>query len=146
MNDINPNDIEALREDLALYIYEGHKDAFGVKGRHYRLWDGNGKVAPEWTLERLREEADSISAAVEASIKTEHEMELEAIREFEEAVQRTIEAGAGNRETAIRWLREADDDVQYQKDDGYFEYCNGLPYGYLKGEDRFGTGWKARAA
>ena len=25
------------RDELATYIYEGHKDAFGTKGRHYGL-------------------------------------------------------------------------------------------------------------
>ena len=43
------------RDELATYIYEGHKDAFGTKGRHYDF--------DSMTLQELKDEADYISKA-----------------------------------------------------------------------------------
>ena len=40
MNNIDTVDMDILkyeRQDLESYIYEGHKDAFGSKGRHYNF-------------------------------------------------------------------------------------------------------------
>ena len=140
-------EIEMKREDLALYIYEGHKDAYGMKGRHYGLWTEDGSVAPEWTLERLEAEAASIEAAVVRSIEEDKQREDAAIVRFEMAVAATIAIGASDRETAIRWLADANGDLYGDRvDNSSFEYSHGLPYGYLKGEDTYGSGWKQRLA
>jgi hypothetical protein len=128
------------REDLAYYIWDGYKDAHGIRPRFMGLWDADG-VAADWTLERLQAEAASISRDVEASIIEDRAHEQRAIIAFEAAIQVAIASGAGDRETAIRWLRDAEDDPHAAGDDGYFEFLQGLPYGFLKGEDPYGTGW-----
>ncbi|MEE8328232.1 MAG: hypothetical protein V3R32_05530, partial [Nitrosomonadaceae bacterium] len=58
--------------------------------------------------------------------------QAECVKEFEESVASTMTMGKVDRETAVRWLREAEDDETCLYDDDYFCYHNGLPYGYLK--------------
>jgi len=84
------------REDLILYIYEGHKDAFGVKGRHYDF--------KSMSMDDLRKEANRIGAAVEVAEAEEAYAAEVAIADFEATVGEFIEAGAGDRETALCWM------------------------------------------
>jgi hypothetical protein len=107
------------RYQLETYIYEGHKDAFGVKGRHYDF--------KSMTLEELEAEADYISEAVKQQMETEAEMEREAIARFEEAIKEYVQMGALSREDAIRWLLQAEG-LDKEQDAGYICYCLGLPY------------------
>jgi len=112
--------VEALeRDNLATYIYEGHKDAFGVKGRHYDF--------EAMSLEELRAEADYISRSVKEQMELEANMEKEAIQRYEESLAEYMSMGAGDRATAIRWLLQAEGlDKEY--DAGYICYSLGLPY------------------
>lgn len=124
------------RYDLATYIYEGHKDAYGVKGRHYNLWTGEGfNVNPEWTTEELRAECDRIEAAVVESINEDRARKQRAIDAFERTIEIALEAGAPNRDTAYRWAKEAAwgdaDEIDRMYGNEYLEYSNGLPYGYF---------------
>lgn len=107
------------RYELETYIYEGHKDAFGVKGRHYDF--------KNMTLEELKAEADYISNAVKIAIKEEAEAEKNAIVEFEAQIKHNMAAGASSRKTAIRWILEAEGLLEEQ-DYGYICYSLGLPY------------------
>jgi len=84
------------REDLIIYIYEGHKDAFGVKGRHYNF--------EAMSLEELRAEARYIERSIEQSIAAEQAADTRALEEFEHRVAETIRYGAGDRQTALRWM------------------------------------------
>lgn len=94
------------REKLVTYIYEGHKDAFGVKGRHYDF--------DAMSLEDLRKEADYIERSVTESIAREKaEAEL-AVEEFEHQVAETIRYGAGDRQTALRWMTQDEEFVWSQ--------------------------------
>lgn len=91
-------DQQAERDELQTWIYEGHKLAFGVKGRHYDF--------EKMTLHQLREEAAYIQREVK---RTEHEDMLNAARrlaEFENSIQICITHGAPDRETALRWLTD----------------------------------------
>jgi len=112
--------VEALeRDNLATYIYEGHKDAFGVKGRHYDF--------EAMSTEELRAEADYISRSVKEQMELEANMEAEAVARFEKAVAEYMQMGAEDRATAIRWLLQAEGlDKEY--DAGYICYNLGLPY------------------
>lgn len=86
------------REELACYIYEAHKDAYGVKGRHYDF--------DSMSIEELRKEADRISDAVAEEIAREKEAAARAVVDFEKEVQAYIELGAGDRQTALRWMTQ----------------------------------------
>ena len=59
--------------------------------------------------------------------------EKEAIAIFETRVQDTIEIGAGNRETALRWILEGEfgkDLGHWTMQPGYACYTFGIPYSY----------------
>ena len=57
---------------------------------------------------------------------------------FCKRIEDTIKTGAGNRETALRWIMDADlggvdvDAANANGDWEYLCYLNGLPYGYFK--------------
>ena len=86
------------RDELITYIYDEHKTAFGTKGRHYDF--------DSMSLEELRIEADYISAAAKEQMELEAAQEARALEAFKALVQETIRNGAGNEETALRWLTE----------------------------------------
>ena len=111
------------RDELATYIYEGHKDAFGTKGRHYDF--------KNMTLAELKEEADYISNAVKNTMQEEAEAEKQKIAEFEAQIKHNMAAGAEDKETAIRWLLDAEG-LADEKDMGYICYSLGLPYSMEK--------------
>ena len=56
-------------------VYEMHKEAYGVKGRHYNF--------NAMSLQELKDEADYISKACDEQMELEAKMEKEAIERFE---------------------------------------------------------------
>lgn len=86
------------RDDLMSYISDAHKDAYGF--RHG--WDLSSK-----SIEELEAIADHLSDAVCDAIQRQRLEEEEALRVFEKEVSSIIDMGAGNRETAIRWIVES---------------------------------------
>ena len=113
------NLVDFERDELATYIYEGHKDAFGTKGRHYNF--------EAMSLEDLRSEADYISRAVKEQMALEAEMEKEAVARYEASIREYQTMGAATREDAIRWLLQAEG-LDKEHDAGYICYHLGLPY------------------
>lgn len=84
------------REALEIYIYDGYKDAYGVKGRHYNF--------DAMTDEELAREAERIEVAIVEAIEQEKEAAEVAVARFEAWIQDVIRSGAGNRKTALRWM------------------------------------------
>ena len=101
----------AEREDLEIFIYDGHKAAYGVKGRHYDF--------AAMTLEDLRKEADRIANAIDVAIAEEKEREVEALTAFEKESEDVIGYGAGNRETALRWMTDGETFYHSQSVEGW---------------------------
>lgn len=117
---------------VAHYLYDEHKSAYGTKGRHYGLWNEQGEVdTTRWTLVQLEMKADYLAADIHEQLAQERQWEQEAVIEFTKLVEDTIAMGAKDTQTALRWILDGDDDYQYGGA-GYFEYCNSLPYGFLK--------------
>ena len=111
--------LEALeRDELECYIYDAHKTAFGVKGRHYRF--------SEMSLQELKDEADYISRACDEQMELEARMEKEATERFEASVAE-YQKMAGSRKDAIRWVLQAEG-LGDERDPGYICYSLGLPY------------------
>lgn len=108
------------REYQIEHIVNLHKSAYGFKPRWE--WD-------EMSDSDLDAEAERLSVEAKAEAKREDEREALRVAEFEGMVADTIAAGAKDRETAIRWLRDAEGATDGPLD--YFEYLMGLPYGYL---------------
>ena len=80
---------------LAVDIAESAKTAYGRK-----YWVDYENMS----MEELEEMADSYGNAAADQIRYEERMEEEAVEEFKALVQKTIELGAGDEETALRWL------------------------------------------
>jgi len=60
------------------------------------------------SLEELKAEADYISKACDEAMKEEAEQEARSLEAFKALVQKTIANGAGDEETALRWLTQSE--------------------------------------
>tara|TARA_R100000808_G_scaffold24863_1_gene58882 strand:+ start:20657 stop:21094 length:438 start_codon:yes stop_codon:yes gene_type:complete len=107
------------RKDLEIFIYEEHKTAYGVKGRHYDF--------AQMSREQLEREADRIADACDEAIAAEKAAEKAALDRFESMVSDNLALGAPSRDDAIRWILLSERlDSEY--DAGYICYCLGLSY------------------
>ena len=107
---------------IAAGVWDLYKEVTGIRPRWMNM-DDMSIAELEGEHDRLLDELIDVQKEEKAS-------QDEMVKEFETLIGTTIEIGAGDRETALRWIRDADDE-QMKYDDAYFEYCNGLPYGYL---------------
>jgi len=105
MTEFNAHTDALERYDLETFIYEGYKDAYGVKGRHYNFAD--------MSLEELKEEAQRINDAVCDEIEREKRMAKLCVEEFNARVEEVITVGAGDRETALRWMATGEGQSYY---------------------------------
>lgn len=99
-----------------------YKDVYGFRPRGaYEAWAtmSDDEKQAEW--DRLCERLCEVMAA-------QKEEERHAIVEFEKRVANVIAAGAGDRETALRWIMDASDS---DGDWDYLCYHCDLPYGYF---------------
>lgn len=109
---------------LSVDISECSKAAYGSR---YRVnWQ-------EMSMEELQELADSYGEAAAIQFEIEREQEQKAVKEFENSVNHLIlNCSARDRQTAIRWLLEAENftesDMMYGG--SYACYVMGLPYSY----------------
>lgn len=72
------------------------KEAHGFRPRGiYQEW---------WSDDELLVEHDKLSGICAINSERERVEGLESLRELEEGITRTIECGAGDRSTAIRWM------------------------------------------
>ena len=77
-----------------------HKDAYGFRPRNHEFYTA--------TPARKQEIWDSVGRAFDIRQEEEAEEEARALREFISSLESIIEAGAGDRTTALRWLTEGD--------------------------------------
>lgn len=118
-------------EQLQISYSEMHKDVYGCRARfHY-----------DWDLERLKAAYDRLCETAAEEFEREVREQKEAAVAFEEQLATLIAHGAGDRETALRWLldsiTESDMDRYYiEHDPGYVRYEFNLPgnYDWKKGE------------
>ena len=111
------------REDLEIYIYEGHRDAFGVKGRHYDF--------ESMSIEELRSEAEYIADAIDEANKSRREAEAKALREFRSQIRTIREMCNVDRDNAIRIILDAEGFLG-EYDPSYICYSMDLPYSMAK--------------
>lgn len=75
-----------------------HKDAYGFRPRYHSFYD-------ESTTDEERQVIwDDTIMALNRAMAAEAEHKARCLRDFETLVQRTIELGARDEETALRWL------------------------------------------
>lgn len=96
--------MESYCDELYQYISDASKDAQGFRHR----MDITGM-----TFAELEAECAVWSDRVVASIEYEKEEAALAVKEFKALVQRTIEMGAGDEQTALRWLVQDEQDIEH---------------------------------
>lgn len=111
-------------EQLQCTYSDIHKDAYGFRPRNSSDEQWN---SAEW----LQAEIDKCYVELDQVLAEEAIQQQEAIARFEQRIITCLKAGARDRAMAIRWLTEAEEPDVDSIDQGYFEYLNGLPYGYL---------------
>jgi len=111
----------SVLEQYACQYWDMYKDAYGVRPR--------GIDTSSWTVEQFEEEFESLQKAINANYEQEKEQQANAMVAFEARVAKVIDSGARNRNTAMRWIHEAEGS---QGDDEYLCFLVGLPYGYFK--------------
>jgi len=114
-------------EQAQCMFWDMYKDAHGIRPR--------GIDTSTWTLEDFRKEFDYLGQVIDREETARKSAEAEAVVKFEQQVVMTICMGAGNRETALRWIMDAS---EAGGDWEYFCYLNGLPYGYFNKEMQHG--------
>ena len=95
------------------------KDANGFRPHHYKDW---------WTQDELDAQYDLLQKDIEDSIKREEYAEKQAVKAFKALIQETINHGAGDRETAIRWLVQGEGLEMTVEDLKYFFWGHGLSW------------------
>ena len=87
------------RESMIQIYSDFHKDAYGFRPR--------GVNYHEFTLEELKEDFARFGAISEENRKQEEAANERASVAFEARVQQVIDMGAGDRETALRWIMDS---------------------------------------
>lgn len=122
MSDIRKwDDLSEAEQDFENY-FDFYKSVHGIKPRWLTVADFQNPEEVKKMFEALEAQAVVVEQA-------EAEQEQAGIAEFEKTVQQTIEAGAKDRATALRWIFEAHADQNI--DVGYFCYLNNIPYNYF---------------
>lgn len=111
-------------EDVFSDLY---KDTHGFRPRNHRFY------ADDTTPEEKQAMWDELLVEHDEEMTRYHEAQNEAVVRFETLLADTIAAGAADKQTALKWLMDAEEDEYVFFDHGYFEYTYHLPYGYLKG-------------
>ena len=84
-----------LRDDLLGTISDFYKDANGVRPALCRY--------REMTNLQLEAEIEKLGHEVEAAIAQDQQRDLRAVADFQARIQRTVDSGAGDDITALRW-------------------------------------------
>ena len=83
-----------------MWISDLYKDVHGIRPRGYNF--------QEWSFDELTAFVNDLSDQAEADRKYEENMAKNAEIEFNNRIQEVIDLGAGNRETALRWMLQGD--------------------------------------
>lgn len=117
-------------ESVMKYTYDDNTYSDLYKDVHgFRPRGGAGATwvrASAWEKQAMW---DSLLERLEVIMEREKEVEKLNILHFEGTIKSLIMTGAGDRVTALRWLREADD--VSMDDPEYFCFRHGLPYDYF---------------
>jgi hypothetical protein len=118
--EMTPWEQMSRKDQLAATHYDFYKSVHGVRPRWFNY--------DEMSEQELEAEMESLSKEAEVVFAQEAKAEAEAIVVFEARVSDLIASGAENRETAIRWIHEAEGS---DGDSDYLCFLVGVPYGYL---------------
>ena len=105
--------------DINLYS-DFFKDTYGFRPRNDNFYH------PDTTDDQRQDMWDSLLESHRIEMDHEKAREQKSIVEFDKLIQKTISLGAGDRETAIRWISQSVGD----DDPGYICYSLGIPYSF----------------
>lgn len=94
-----------------------HKDAYGFRPRDHEFYS----AAPE----RKQEIWDATGRQLDRTMQEEAEMADEALAEFKAQITKVIEAGAGNRINALRWMT-SNEEFYHSQDVESWVYSQGI--------------------
>ena len=115
------------RNEVLSWISDLYKDVNGVRPRFYNF--------NEWSDSELEAFTDKLIAQLKENEELERLQEETDVKRFQDQVQKTIELGAGDRKTALRWLFSSEeyDQGEYVTDwdvDGFL-YRKGIVHSDL---------------
>tara|TARA_Y100000034_G_scaffold120139_1_gene162721 strand:+ start:323 stop:724 length:402 start_codon:yes stop_codon:yes gene_type:complete len=115
------------RSDVLSWISDLYKDVYGIRPRGYGF--------NEWSDAELEAFTDQLIAQLKENEDQERLQEIADVKSFEIQVQNTIDLGAGDRKTALRWLFSSEeyDQGEYVTDwdvDGFL-YRKGIGHSDL---------------
>lgn len=110
-------------EQLHSIWWDAYKDAYGFRPR--------GVEVGHWTAEFFRSDLEFLGKEIDRRLEEERQEELLCIEKFEALVASTIQSGARDRETALRWIMEGCPAAR-DGDWDFLCYEYGLPYGYFR--------------
>ena len=110
------------RKDTLSWISDLYKDVNGVRPRWYNF--------NEWSDECLEKFTDDLLVQLKENEEEERLQEIKSVKSFNTQIKNTIDLGAGDRKTALRWLFSSEeyDQVEYITDwdiDGFL-YKKGI--------------------
>ena len=111
------------QEQLASEYYDFYKDVHGIRPRW--IYNEVGCVYSEQELEEMLVDLSKQADVVFAEEAARYDA---AAIELEQRIQNMIETGAQDRNTAIRWLHDAE---ETNGDDEYLCFKLGVRYGYF---------------
>lgn len=102
-----------------------HKDIYGRRPSEgwWMNWNASSDAEKQEIWNDLLKD-------LEREVAEERARQERAVVEFELRVQVVAGIGAGSRETALKWIMEADGVADDNLEE--LEWCNGLPWGYLR--------------
>ena len=104
--------------DCLLWISDLSKDAYGFRVRNTN-WAA-------MSFEELTAEVNRFSAIVEQNNAEEEIINKTNIEAFEQRIQELVNSGAGDRETALRWIVDAYDESDLMYGGSYVLYSLGI--------------------
>ena len=126
---------ELERDELITYIWDGYKSAYGFRPRGQYDFDS-------MSLAELEAEADRIEKDIEAGLEQDRAREKANIENLESRIKSNIDMGAGDRQTAVRWILQAEDLIN-EYDIDYINFSLGIPYGHMKDEFKLAVDFKS---
>lgn len=100
--------------------WDAFKDANGYRPRDIDT--------SEWTLTCFKTDIIRLGQRIAAQEAENDQQQAQAVVIFEQRVQKIIHDGAKDRNTALRWIHDAEGS---NGDDDYLCYLVGIPYGYF---------------
>ena len=91
----------ATRNEILSHLSDLYKDAYGYRP--------NLSQYVEYSDDDIKDELRRLSDIIKANKEEEDIAERENVIAFENLIDKTIQSGAGDRATALRWLYEASD-------------------------------------